>query len=73
MADVRGVLLEDLEARKISEDICLDLFGVRTARHLDTGQRLLLARDLRVRHRMSYRQIATLSRLPESEVRKYVK
>lgn len=73
MASSSGVMLEDLEARRVCTELCRMLFGKSTARWLDTGQRLTLARELRNRYRMSFRQIATLSRLPESEVRAYVK
>lgn len=73
MAKVHGIDLEDLEARHVCEKVCLDLFGKRTARWLDTTQRLTLAMNLRRCHKMSFRQISILSRLPEAEIRKYMK
>lgn len=73
MAERRGVLLEDLEARKLCEEICMESFGKKTARHLSTTQRIAVARQLRRRYHLAVRQIATLSRLPEGEVLKYVK
>lgn len=73
MAASKGVFMEDLEARKIAEKVCFELFGKRTARWLDVNQRTFFARELRSRFKLAYRQLATLARLPESEIRKYVK
>ncbi len=73
MASVRGITMEDLEARRICQDRCMALFGKRTTMHLSTGQRLSIAQDLRSSYRLSFRQLAALTRIPESEIRKYIK
>ena len=73
MSKVRGMMIEDLEARKISAAACFSLFHKHDARWLDTNQRLLLAKELRGQYYLSFRQLATLCRLPETEIRKYVR
>ena len=73
MADSRGVMLEDLEARKICSETVRSQFGFRDVRTLNTGQRLSLARTLRAGYRISFRQLATLVHLPEPEIRKYLR
>lgn len=73
MAESRGIRLEDLEARRICEEICINMFGKKTTRHLTPQQRITVALELRRQYHLTIRQIATLSRLPESEVMKYVK
>lgn len=72
MAASRGVSLEDHEARTLTERKCLELFGRKSARWLDSAQRLTLARALSREHHLSWRQLATFCRLPESELRKYI-
>lgn len=71
MAIARGVNLNDLEARAISRDVSQQLFGKKDSRSLNVSQRIELASRLRNDHHISVRQIATLVRLPESEIRKY--
>ena len=73
MAEYRGVALEDTEARVVCGDTCKQLFGTRDPRRLDGRQRIALAQQLRRVHRLTFRQIATLVRLPEAEVRTYVR
>lgn len=73
MAEQRGVSMEDLEARKYCGDVCKQLFGTRDPRRLDTRRRIELARQLRNRYRLTFRQLATLVRLPETEVRSFVR
>lgn len=73
MAEERGVMMEDLEARKVCGDCCWSLFGTRDPRRLDPRDRLAIARQLRRQFRLTYRQIATLVRLPETEVRTFVR
>ncbi|MBR1927328.1 MAG: hypothetical protein IJ840_06220 [Bacteroidales bacterium] len=73
MAEERGVMLEDLEARRVCGDQCKQLFGTRDPRRLIPHDRLLLAQQLRRQFRLSFRQIATLVRLPETEVRSFVR
>ena len=73
MAEQRGVSMEDLEARKACGDVCRQLFGTRDPRRLNTQQRIQLARQLRQQFRMTFRQLATLVRLPETEIRIYIR
>ncbi|MBQ0094585.1 MAG: hypothetical protein KBT49_02250 [Bacteroidetes bacterium] len=70
MAKVHGISLDDLEARKIAEEVCYALFEKKSARHLTPAQRLVFAQNLRRTRQMTFRQIAIISRLPESEIRK---
>ena len=72
IAEARGVMLEDTEARQICGDECIALFGNRNVRRLDPMQRVRLAQVLRRKHRLSIRQLAGVVRLPEAEVRRYV-
>lgn len=72
IAEARGVMLEDTEARQVCGDECLALFGNRNVRRLSPIQRLRLAQALRRKHRLSMRQLASVVRLPEAEVRRYV-
>ena len=73
MASQRGVAMEDLEARKICGDVCKQLFGTRDPRRLNTHQRIQLAQQLRRQYNLTFRQLATLVRLPETEVRAFVR
>lgn len=73
MMKVHGISIEDFDARKLSETVCISMFGKRTARWLDPDQRLSLARELYRNHHLSIRQVSTLSRIPEDELKKYLK
>ena len=73
MAEQRGVNLEDQEARIVCGDTCKKMFGTRDPRRLDGPLRIRLAQELRRRHRLTYRQLATLVRLPEAEIRIFVR
>ena len=73
MAMNRGVMVEDLLARKYCEEICISLIGRKTAKYATIEQRLTIASTLRTRYHLAYRQLATLVYIPESELRKYVK
>lgn len=73
MAEFRGVTFEDLEARKLCGDLCKQLFDTRDPRRLDGRQRVELAQQLRRQYRLTFRQLATLVRLPETEIRAYVR
>jgi len=73
MAAYRGVAMEDLEARKRCGDLCKQLFGFRDPRRLDTPNRIRLAKQLRRQFRLSFRQLATLVRLPEAEIRLFIR
>ena len=73
MAEQRGVAMEDLEARKVCGDVCKQMYGTRDPRRLDTPRRIRLAQQLRQQFRLTFRQLATLVRLPETEVRTFVR
>ncbi len=71
IAQARGVTIEDSEARALCSDKCKDLFGIRDVRRLPTTDRLELARKLRREHNMTARQLASVVRLPEGEIRRF--
>lgn len=73
MADQRGVSLEDLEARKVCGDVCKQMYDTRDPRRLNSRQRQRLAQQLRDRYHLTFRQLVTLVRLPETEVRAFVR
>ncbi len=72
MSEFRGVIMEDLEARKVCGDCCKQLFGTRDPRKLDPRDRISLAQQLRKQFKLTFRQLATLVRLPETEIRTFV-
>lgn len=72
MASIRGIAIEDLEARKLCDDLCFSMFGRRGTRPLTPQQRMSLAKELRRKYHLSYRQLSTLTKLPESELRSYI-
>ena len=71
-AAVRGVMLEYSEARTIAGDTFKINFGTRDPHKVDPQGRIAVAQILRREHKMTFRQIADVVRLPESEVRRYV-
>lgn len=73
MAASRGVIMDDLESRKICGKVCQEMFGKQTSRWLSISQRLELAKALRIQYKLSKRQISTLCRLPEGEIGKYIR
>lgn len=73
MSETRGVNVEDLEARKLCRDLCMELFGVTSTRTLSTEKRLILAQSLRTRFRLSSRQLSAMTKIPEAEIRKYIR
>jgi len=73
MAACRGIMLDDLEARRLCRDKCQQLFSKDATRHLTTENRITLARILRKDYLLSYRQLSILVKVPEMELRKYVK
>ena len=72
MAEERGIAFEDAEARTICGDTSKKLFGTRDPRRLTASERIKLARALRKEHHLTRRQLATLVRLPETEIQQYV-
>lgn len=73
MASIRGIMLEDLEARKICESMCMTLFKRKGTRHITPEQRIILSRELSSKYGISIRQLATLTKIPEDELRKYLR
>ena len=73
MSAIRGVVIDDLEARKLCAESCIQLFGRTATTHLTAQERIVLARHLRNQYRLSFRQLSKLVHVPESELRKYVK
>lgn len=73
MAETRGVAVADIDARKFTREISERLFGKKDARWLSSEERFLLAKELRSSYRLSIRQISTFARLPEFEIRKYIR
>jgi hypothetical protein len=72
LANARGITLEDAEARKLCGDECESMFGIRDPRRRDSFDRISLAQVLRSKYRISFRQLSSLVRLPEFEIRRYV-
>lgn len=70
-ARARGVTLEDAQARMLCSDTCKALFGIRDVRRLSTTDRIDLARKLKRAHNMTARQLASVVRLPEGEIRRF--
>lgn len=73
MAKAVGIQLSDFESNKICTKECMTRFGKRTARWLTPDQRLSLACRIRRTHHLSIRQIAKFCRVPEQEIRKYLR
>ena len=67
-----GVSLEDSEAAEYCAKCCQEMFGFKDIRRLNAQQRIRLAQTLRAQYRMSFRQLAKLTRIPLSEVQRYV-
>lgn len=73
MGFVRGIMIDDLEARKVCESVCMELFGRKGTRHITPEQRMLLARELYKQYSLSTRQLSIVTKLPEEEICKYIK
>lgn len=72
IADEKGVYLEDMEARQLCRNECLSRFGTGNMRLLDPKNRIRLAQHLHRTYHVSYRQLSSILRLPDSEIRRYV-
>lgn len=72
IAQYRGVMLDDLEARMYCRELLLQMFNIQDVRRLDSKQRLDLAMALRNNYNVTRRQIATLVKLPISEIETFV-
>lgn len=73
MSTIRGITLDDIEARRLCHNKCLELFNKTTTRHLTTDQRLSLALEMQKQYSLSTRQLSSLTKIPESELMKYIK
>ena len=73
LAIANGIALEDKEAIEVCKVVCPEMFGENDTRRLTAKQRLALAQQLKKDHMLSKRQLATLVRLPEEEIFKYIK
>ncbi len=71
IAEYRGITLEDFEARNLCDRYCREMFGTADVRKLNSRQRLTLAQTLRRQHRISFRQLSTIVRLPVIEIKSY--
>jgi len=72
MAEIRGMLMDDLEARRLCAEEALSMFKTKDIRRMDILNRYLLAKSLRQKYSITHRQLAILTRIPESELRKYI-
>lgn len=73
MVEWHGAAVEDQEARALCGNVCKQLYGTRDPRRLNTVQRINVAQLLRKDYRMTIRQLATLVRLDEAEIRANVR
>ena len=73
MVSVRGIMIDDIEARSICERTCAELFKHKGTRHVTPEQRLELATERRIRYHISIRQISTMVKVPEEEIRDYLR
>ena len=73
MASVRGIMIDDLQARTLCEATCMELFGRKGTRHITPEQRMNLARELYKKYTLSTRQLSILTKLPEEEICKYIR
>lgn len=73
MAEIRGVTLNENEAREICSTQCLQMFGRKDVRLLRVDQRLELAMVIRKKCGMCISQLSRRVHLPEQELRKYLK
>lgn len=71
IAEYNGITLDDFEARRLCDKCCRQMFGIADVRKLNSMQRLALAQSLRRQHRISFRQLSTIVRLPEIEIKSY--
>lgn len=72
MVKHRGAAIETLEARRYCEDMCLLYYGKRSSRWLTADQRMMLAKRLRSKYHLSFKQLSALCRVPEEELKKYI-
>lgn len=72
MAKMHGIVLENFDAVKFCEDVCLSLYGKKTVRWLAPDQRLALAQKLKHGHNMTVKQISAFCRIPRAELEKFL-
>lgn len=73
MSRHRGIAMETLEAREIFSSLCYQYYKKRDARWLNMNQRSFLARELRKKHNLTFKQLSALCRIPEDELHKYLR
>jgi len=73
LAEVRGIMIEDFEARRICSQIIWEKFKMRDVRKLTPKQRIEIALELRNRYGLNRRQISIVVHLPLSELEKYLR
>lgn len=71
MANARGVLMDDMEARELTRDTAMSMFQ-KNLKSLSIEQRISLARVIRKDYGLSLRQIARMIHIPELELQKYI-
>lgn len=71
MSEIRGINMDDSEARKVCHELCLSIFGTTDRRSLNVNQRMELAAELKKKYHLSIRQLSVLCFLPENEIAKY--
>lgn len=72
MTGIRGVDLEESEAREICKNIMFKKFNVGDLRKLDGKQRMEIAWELRKSYKCGISQISRRVHLPEAELSKYL-
>ncbi|MBR5018399.1 MAG: hypothetical protein IKX53_02040 [Bacteroidales bacterium] len=72
IAFARGISLDDAEARSKCHELMLTTYGYKDVRRLTPAQRIHLAQLLWKQFRLNKRQIASLVRLPYTEICKYL-
>lgn len=73
MSEIRGLMMDDLEARRICSEESYSLFKTKDIRRMDLRKRYLLAKTLRQKYSITHRQLSILTRISETELRKYIK
>lgn len=71
LASARGVVYDDLEAKRLRLASCKQLFNIGDVRRLNGPQRIHLAQHLWQQYRLSRRQLSSLVFLPYEEICKY--
>ena len=73
MSSVRGVIVEDVEAKSLCSETCMELFSTTSTTRLNNDERIYLAQKLRKEYHLSHRQLSILVHISQDELRKYVR